>query len=123
MVPTITTEIEIQNTDASFDDPGGQAESISVPKIQQQALHSWEDDTHSQAAARLNYMMVKCNDQDLQDLCRRPPFNIRCADGCDFNTICAIMVDRPHVLCESECTCIAANKATIPTFNEFADLE
>lgn len=109
--------------DTSFDDPGGHAKATTVPNIYYQALHSSDDYTHQQAMAHPNSMMVKCNDQDLQNTCSSPPFNIRCAEGSASSTVCAIILDHPHVLCESECTCIAGDKATIPTFNEFADLE
>ncbi|KAJ4391521.1 hypothetical protein N0V93_005139 [Gnomoniopsis smithogilvyi] len=121
--PSLAAEVKVQNNDASFDDPGGYIKSTSGPKANHQALHSLDDHNHPQAAIHLNHMMVKCNDRDLQSLCNSPPFNIRCAEGCDSSTVCAIVVDHPHVLCESECTCIAGDKATIPTINEFADLE
>ncbi|KAJ4420328.1 hypothetical protein N0V82_004427 [Gnomoniopsis sp. IMI 355080] len=123
MMTTVAAEFEAKKMDTSFVDPGGHVKATTGPNIYYQALHSSDDYSHPRGTVNPNSMMVKCNDQNLQSTCGNPPFNIRCTEGCASSTMCAIIMDHPHMLCESECTCIAGDKDTMPTFNEFADLE
>lgn len=127
MMSTVAADFKIKNIDASFDDPGGHAIATTVPEHHTQALHGSDAYVHPQATAgahpTITHMVVKCNNQDLQVICGNPPISIRCAEGCNPSTVCPMIMDRPHVLCESECICIAGDKATIPTINEFAGLE
>lgn len=120
---TIAAQLEIMNMDNSFDDPGGVAKTTGMPDENGHALHGPNDKSQEKPAAQLINTVVKCNDEGLQSVCSRAPYNIRCAEGCNPNSICSIIMDHPHMLCESECTCIAGDETTIPTFNEFAELE
>lgn len=120
---TVAAEIEIMNMGTSFNDPAGNAKPTGMPHGNGHALHGLNDKSQGKPAAQIFNTVVKCNDERLQSVCSSPPYNIRCAEGCNPNSICSIIMDHPHVLCESECTCIAGDETTIPTFNEFAELE
>lgn len=122
-VYTFPAEIKIINTDAPFIDTGGHTKPTAVSKDNGHALHDSDDKAQQNPMAQLFTTVVKCNDDSLQNVCSSPPYNIRCAEGCNPNSICSIIMDHPHLLCESECTCIAGDETTIPTFNEFAELE
>lgn len=122
-VCTIGADFKMLHTAASFADTGLYAKPTAVPKVNGHAFYGLNDNSRQIPTVQLFTTVVKCNDEELQNICNKPPYNIRCAEGCSPNSICSIIMDHPHLLCESECTCIAGDETTIPTFNEFAELE
>lgn len=123
IVPTVAGNLDLTNMKTAPKDPGDHAESASLLRNHYQTLESPGGYDQPQATAHPNNVIVKCKDQDLQKVCDHPPINIRCSGGCEVTSVCPVIVDYPHMRCESECTCVAGDQATIPTVNEFADLE
>lgn len=123
VISVVAADLEVMRMKVAFDDPGGHARSIAVPKISNQVLENSDSDDQLPAAARPKHVAIRCNDQNLQKFCGSPPINARCTEGCHAARACHVIVDSPHMLCESDCTCITGDPASIPIVNEFADLE